>query len=400
MITTTIAWLDRSGAGVAHVGKKRVFVPRVLPGEEVQFELDAAGRVVPHTVKVLSPSPARRTPTCPVDASCGGCDWSHIAPEQRIAWMADRVKRSLQWEGPLLCVPSPLPHHHRARIKLQIRGTQVGYHAPRSHDLVPITSCEAARTEVNDALAPLLAWLADHPDHPFHEVEIRSDGRRAIYALGTRLPRAKWGRWAQAVAPLGDVAISGRAVCGDPSLVIDVGDRQVDAAPDAFYQVNLEGNAQLAAYVASEVRSVQPERLLDLYAGNGNLSLGLAAEGVPVLAVEREGASIRSAKARAEAQGLHRFQTLHVDARAFDPSREPFDVVITDPPRAGMGGVLSKVLRNRPRKVVYVSCHLPSLVRDLKGLAREGYRLTAARAFELFPGTHHVETVVSIARIR
>ena len=132
----------------------------------------------------------------------------------------------------------------------------------------------------------------------------------------------------------------------------------------------------------------------DLYAGIGNLTLPLAEGGRPVLAVEMEGQATHDLRARAPAH-VH-VQTGRVER--FDLSRHPFDLAVLDPPRAGAGEVMQRVLHNRPRRIVLVSCHLPSARRDVAVARKGGYRVGSVRCFDLFPDTHHVETVIALER--
>jgi 23S rRNA (uracil1939-C5)-methyltransferase len=283
-------------------------------------------------------------------------------------------------------VASPRPAGHRARIKLAIEGGRLGYRRPRSHDLVEVEVCRIARPEVHDAHLRLAAWLRDHPDNMLTAVELRSDGERVVYAFEGR---------ARGLEDLGDVAIGGRSLHGDPSLVLEVDGLGLRAGPSSFYQVNLEVNALLAAHVRAAVRARAPERVLDLYAGIGNLSLPLAAAGLPVVAVEAPGPGATDLAFNARA--IPHATVVAARVERFDPTVHAFDMVILDPPRAGAPGVLGRITRQRPRLIVYVSCHAPSAARDLKAL--EGYRISDVTCFDLFPDTHHIETVVLLERV-
>jgi 23S rRNA (uracil1939-C5)-methyltransferase len=116
------------------------------------------------------------------------------------------------------------------------------------------------------------------------------------------------------------------------------------------------------------------------------------------VAVEREGKAMADLRWTAENLGLTNITAVATPAERFDTSREPFDAAILDPPRKGAGPVLSRVLRNRPRRVVYVSCHIGTTARELRQVAQAGYRITDVRCFDLFPRTHHVETVITLDR--
>ena len=389
-----IEWLLPDGRGVGRGPHGLVRVVGAIPGDRVRArETDRRGRSVNAELEALiEPSEHRRSPPCPWDDACGGCDLSAMRVEARRAALAHMVGHTLGIDAPEV-IPSPRPTGHRARIKLAVDRGRLGYRASRSHELVEPHTCRIARPEVNAALASLReAELGDALDG-VRSVEIRSDGERAVYAFEGAASSAP-----AALAQLGDVAWNGRALSGDPTLELEVHDHRLRASPRAFYQVNLEANRLLVAHVVAEVLAQRPERLLDLYAGNGNLTLPLAsAAGVPVAAVEMEGASLQDLRHNAKRASL----PIEVHARRVekhDAGRTPFDVVVLDPPRAGAQGVLPRLFRQRPRAAIYVSCDIRSAQRDLKEARDAGYRIEAATCFDLFPDTHHVETVITLVR--
>lgn len=399
MPETTITWLNPDGSGGALDDAHRALtVPGTVPGDHVRWrELRVQKRrVVGELEAILTPSADRRTPSCPWDADCGGCDLSAFAPGARTAALAGVVARTLRLDDPPEVVPSPRATGHRARVKLSLMDGKAGYRAARSHDLVEIGHCAVARPEIGDAIAVLRTWLADGHEG-LTEVELRSDGTRVVYAFGSqgKVPRDTRER----LATLGDVAVDGRTLYGDPVLVLDVLGLPLRVGPRAFYQVNLELNVQLVAYVRDQVLAAAPERVIDLYSGIGNLGLPIAAAGVPVLAVERDGQALGDLRETAVQLGLTQIRALAVDAAKFDPSREAFDVVVLDPPRAGSGEVLSRVLRNRPRRVVYVACNIVAVRPEIQRAIKEGYRVSAVRCFDLFPDTHHLEAVITLDRV-
>jgi 23S rRNA (uracil1939-C5)-methyltransferase len=389
-----IAWLAPDGSGGGKTDDGRIVqVPGTIPGDVVTFEVvGKRGRtVLGQRVDLQTPSPGRRAPTCPVDAACGGCDLA-VFGAGRTEALATNVARSVGWDGVVPVVTGRSELGTRARVKLALGDGVVGYHGARSHELVDVHACEIARPEVVEALGRLRTWWADAPFEA-SEVEIRSDGTRAVFAFRGRRPRDR-----EIFAPLADVAVDGKAVYGDPTLRLPVAGLRLFASPTAFFQVHLELNEALVAYVGDRVREASPERVLDLYAGIGNLGLPLAASGIPVLAVERDGPAIADLERTAADHGIDRIRALALDARRFDPSREPYDVAVLDPPRAGAGDVLPRVLRNRPRRVVLVSCDVRAAGRDVRAAKKAGYRLTDVRCFDLFPRTHHLETVSVLDR--
>lgn len=378
-----LPWLLPTGEAAGKDATGRVHkVPKAVPGDVVRI---AEG------YPVERPSPDRRVPPCAWSDDCGGCDLDRLAPDARHRVLAQMIGRAFRWDATPQVVPSPRSTGHRARIKLAIQGARLGYRRARSHDLVAPDVCAIARPEVQAAHATLRDFVAEHPTEGLASVEIRSDGSRVIFAFeGDKVPRAV----REGIATLGDVALNGKRVAGDPVLTLTVLGHPLRARPRAFYQVNLEINELLAGHVRDIVRDRGAERLVDLYAGIGNLSVPLAAAGLPVLAVEWPGAGAADLADNAAAQPT--LTPLACPVERFDPSREAFDAVVLDPPRAGAKGVLRKLSRNRPRFIIYVSCHAPAAARDLGEL--RGYRLVDVTCFDLFPDTRHIEAVAVLER--
>lgn len=395
MRKAAIAWLGLDGTGGGHTEEGVVRIPGTLPGDEVTYTEQARkGHTVTGALQdILTPSPDRIPPPCLWDAACGGCDLAAMRQPARHAALSHAVARGLGWEGEVPVVASPRATGHRARIKLALEGNQVGYRSAGSHDLVTFDLCRIARPELMDALPRLRAWLTAHPDHGMQHVELRTDGERVVFAFGS--PKGKG--FLRDADGLGDVAVDGKAVAGTPVLALPVCGLSLQASSDVFFQVNLEINSLLVQHVMDAALAVKAERVLDLYAGIGNIGLPIAAQGIPVVSVERQGRAIADLKATAARLGLHQVESLSVPAERFDPSRTPFDVAVVDPPRAGAGAVLGRVLRNRPRRLIYVACHLPAAARDLRAHAKD-YRLSSVTCFDLFPETHHIETVMVLDR--
>jgi 23S rRNA (uracil1939-C5)-methyltransferase len=270
-------------------------------------------------------------------------------------------------------VPSPRETGARARVKLRVGpGGALGFHRPASHDFVEVPLDALARPEVVAAAAGLRGAL-----RAGREVEIRSDGARVVTVLEE-----------PADVP-GNVWAKGRALRGETGL--DVLGLRV--SPRSFYQVNLEVNARIVADVDALLAELAPARLLDLYAGIGNLSARAVRRGVPATLVEQDRSSAADA-----ARNLPAAEVLVQDAGKWVAGHRFFDVAVLDPPRAGAPGLLPKLLVTRPRAVLYLSCDPATLARDLRPALQAGYRLARVQPYDMFPGAEHVETLAVLVR--
>jgi 23S rRNA (uracil1939-C5)-methyltransferase len=166
-----------------------------------------------------------------------------------------------------------------------------------------------------------------------------------------------------------------------------------EAGSPAFAQVNAQVAAEMVDHVVALVG--EPRTAVDAYSGAGDYAARLAERGWKVTAIELDPAAC--AAARAAAQG--RFTVLEGRVEDRLPDVLPADLLIVNPPRAGLDPrVAQVVLEQAPERVVYVSCDPATLARDVAALG-DAYQLTSIRCFDLFPQTAHVETVVSLARV-
>lgn len=387
MTELDIGWLFTQGDGGARHGKRTVAVPGALPGERVKVKLPK-DRGPAELVEVVQASEQRREPPCPVDARCGGCDLSHAEPSARLGWLADSLARSLRLDS-LPVVASERPDT-RARIKLRVDGGRVGYRAARSHDLVAIDRCRIARPEVNAVIERLNA-LAPEAFAEVETIELRSDGERCVADVhGKRVSEALR-------EALVDVALNGRVVAGDPTLWLSVAGLSLRASPGTFFQVNAAVNEALVSWVVEQCAGATT--VADLYAGIGNFTLPLAAAGHSVRSVELNGPATHDLKASAEQAGLSdRIEAVIGNADRYDPTSAFVDAMVLDPPRRGCPELMRRIPTARTPRVVLVSCDPRSAMRDTQILAKAGYRLVSAQAFDLFVDSHHLELATCWAR--
>jgi 23S rRNA (uracil1939-C5)-methyltransferase len=283
-------------------------------------------------------------------------------------------------------VPSPRALGYRARVSLRPGPDgRLGYTRPGSHEHVAIGGCPAARPEIEE----VLGRLGPVP-MGVESVELRTDGTRVVCAASGR-----GGPW----APEGfdEAAWNGRPVRGTAEVVLTVAGIAHRLGPATFYQVNLEANALLVLALREAVLSRKPAGVLDLFSGAGNLSLPLAAAGVPVTLVDSAGPAVDDARRTARRHGLD-VLVLRSDALSHKAGERFFDVALLDPPRAGAPGLVAELVLTRPRAIAYVSCNPVALARDLRPALRGGYEVERLEAYDFFPQTEHVEVLCVVGR--
>ncbi len=317
--------------------------------------------------------------------------WVELPYADELAHKHSRVEAALR-HGRIAApvapvVASPLRTGARARISLHRGpGRRLGFFRPGTHDFVDPIADGSLSLLARPELVAAAEGLVGRPDLP-ESLELRSDGSRVVLVADCRLPAGAWGV----------EAASGRDQNhGNIHLFID----NLRVSPRSFYQVNLEVNRLVVAAVQAELRDSGAERLLDLYAGIGNLSVPAIRGGLPAVLVEEDRSSLGDARyntdRRAGVQGAA--EVVRLDLRRYEAGRWPFDVAVLDPPRSGATGLLPKLALTRPRTVIYLSCDPITLARDVATLLPAGYRIQKVQPFDMFPGADHIETLMVLRR--
>lgn len=421
------------GFGLARLADGPVVLVRyVLPGETVLARETARhrGYIEALPAEVLEASPDRLSPPCPWFATCGGCDFQHIEAAAQHRIKTEMVRESLARakvrvdDGvfrPLL--PSPLPYGYRFRIRVKI-GPQgaVGFYRTGSNELVQISRCLLATDALNHALTELRSSeilqktapglqeieLQQSPSddrvlavlHPHREAKnaksLFTSPATSLHSINEFL--IKKGKKIHSLASGSSTAVLSqnfdRRICGRAFTL--------SWSAGCFFQVNALHNQELAALVCRLYRQTGGRKVLDLFCGMGNFSIPIALCGAGMTGIEQNPESIRWAELNARQNGLHRcrFHTSDVGRylHSLSGRADRFDVVLLDPPRQGLGGHASALAGIGAHTILYVSCDPATLARDLAVLTICGYRLRSLTPVDMFPQTHHLESVALLEK--
>jgi tRNA/tmRNA/rRNA uracil-C5-methylase (TrmA/RlmC/RlmD family) len=378
------------GRVVARLSDGRVcFVHGGIPGEQLRIRLTAMKKSFAEAdlVEVLTASPDRLAPPCPIYGRCGGCQYQHVAYPRQVELKTRQLTDALQRIGGVRVSAidevhaSPSPWAYRNRIELHPAGKGYGFVTVDDHTILPITTCPIARPEVNAEIArlPSAAGLAEAT-----RVSIRwAPGNGAVTSLRETPEELPW-------------------------RLEHVGGKPYAVPTGSFAQVHTEVAEILFKLIGRWLSPLTAQRIIDAYCGAG--FLGLAVTDRPVLGLELDASSVEAARQNAETRGLaatHTYLAGNVDALleaqlapAAAGTAAPSTCVILDPPRAGCGaGTISALGRQKPAWLLYVSCDPATLARDLKVLMPLGYRVERTALLDMFPQTAHFESVVLLARI-
>lgn len=418
----TIESMAYGGKGVARHEGKVYFVSDAVMGDvlEARIVADKGRYAEAEVARLVTPSPHRGPAPCAYASDCGGCQWQGIPYDDQLAWKKSFVVSSLTRIGKLpdglevQILGSPTALDYRNRILLRIHVTEAGevragYFRRESRELVPITRCAIARPAVNRVVERIAAL----PLGSLPPMKIRCELQEILPEAGRDVVATVF------PAEGGDDAVNAfvnvlgampeihwvghvHALKDAPLVGYDEGQLTM---PGQFQQVNVAHNRTLKRLVKAMVDDAQPQRILDVFCGAGNLSLQLADGRRYVEGVELNRTAIAIARRSVDALMLSGATYLAGDAEKHlwkcARGGERFDLVILDPPRQGMYGGMVPLKKIAPKDVIYVSCDPTTLSRDLAYLMRKDlYRLESVTALDFFPNTYHVETVAHLRRTR
>ena len=430
----TIHAIAHGGEGIGRVleqaGDTRVwFIEGALPGDTVLAEATQikTRMIRGRKLELVVASPLRQEAPCALADSCGGCGWQHVRAEAQADLKAQIVTDLLRkFNVPIARVfASPAAEGYRRRARVHFEqgpgGLQLGFFGRGGHGVVDAGHCMVLDAPLRHALTKIRTVAAALPARG--ELHGISDGTRAILGLAAQ---AEIGGQRLAMPPLiGDTAalrerlqalldetLVGIVVAGpreglgvgESALELDASgpeDMSVRAGPFGFAQAQAEQNAALVAHVLGMAEGDRRRRGLELFAGAGNFTRGLARVTRELLAIETDAhgvAGLQRLSARIGVQGgarliVRREPAATALSRAAEAG-ERFELVVLDPPRGGLGtGPARDLARVARGRTIYIACDPATLARDLAVLTDAGHRVVDVSVFDLMPMTPEVEVV-------
>ena len=407
--------LITDGSGIGYQKGIVTFVPGLLPGEIGEIEVYEAKKKWQraHLQKITKRSLKRLNPPCSVFEQCGGCQLQHTTYKETLLWkqqwVADALTRIAKINveiKPTIGMSSPWRYRNKARLHREPTG-KLGYFKGKSKELVHFSDCLLLSERMNRWIRLTEGFLTEGYSE-IHTLTFRENTRgegllllegtptkalsvednpeffEALYKEGVR---SVWGTDSEGSLVL---------VWGEEAFRQTIHGISFNVSPLSFLQVNPLQTDVLYSHVLEGAALTGDETVWDLYSGIGTLSLALTAKAQKVTGIEENPYAVEDAIQNAvnnNAVGHVEFLKGKVESRMMKIDEQP-DVVVLDPPRAGVHPVVvQRLLELKPQRIIYVSCDPGTLARDLDVLTQGGYGVESVQPVDMFPWTQHVETV-------
>ena len=407
----TIARLAHRGDGIAETPGGPVHIPYALPGEAVDVDAQPGDPARRRLIRVEVASAERVAPVCPHFGTCGGCAMQHWADAPYREWKRELVIEAFRQAGLDAVVDAPIDAHGDGRRRATFharRGAanvlEVGFSAPRAHEVVPIDVCPVLAPSLAGALpaAHAIAAALDGARKPLDIQVTATDTGLDVDVRGSgELNSARTGSLARVAQAhrLARLTRHGELVAQQSAPTLTIGRARVVLPAGGFLQATAAGEAALAALVLEHTGGAKS--VADLFCGVGPFALRLA-ERSRIAAFDLDDSAVSALKQAANAiSGLK-----PIEAAARDLFRRPlmaselagFDAVVFDPPRQGAQAQAAELAKSKVPLVIAVSCNPATLARDAKLLV-DAYRLTRVTPVDQFRYSPHVEVVARFERV-
>lgn len=375
-----------NGLGLAFAENLTVFVSLSAVGDKLRVKLNQikGNTAFAEIVEIIGPSYDRVQPPCVYFGECGGCNFQQMnynaQLEAKVGIIRDCLHRiaKLDYDGeiPIIASPAEFGYRSRAQWHLDTRNRKIGYYKRNSRDLIDVRSCPIL-TPILENTLEITRKNLDWHNFWSEKAEIEAshgDGDEvSVYSP-------------EVIEPTNEISFSA------------FGERYFYSA-QTFFQGN---HFVVEKLLETALDGAGGETSLDLYCGVGLFTLPLAGKYARVIGVEEYGLAVDFARKNAENAQLPNIEFHTESVRKFLASAElgKVDFILLDPPRAGTEKeTIHNIIKLGAPHISYVACEPSVLARDLKRFAEHGYKIDSITALDLFPQTHHVETVVRLSRL-
>ncbi len=423
------------GAGVGRIGTYPVFIPNTVRGDYILCRIVKPGKTYAwgRCMEILEPSKERIEPLCHHFYECGGCSIMHMSEAERKYFKQDKVKNAFYKIAGIdvnvdeTVTDKKTGYRNKNQMPVSKNYVQAMYKT-RTNEKVEVPRCIIQDESAKRVTEITLSYLKEK-NIPLYEPTEKSGVVRHIYTRVSSLtgeilliivatekidlkglvPKLKNEKVAGIVLNINEKHTN--TILGEKSITVYgknyITDRlcgtDFDIYPDSFFQVNKFLTEHLYNKAVKLCNLTGKETVFDLYCGAGTITAALSKGAKKVIGVEIVPSAVKSARQSLERAGIENAEIYEGASEKVAPmlikGGEKADVVVVDPPRKGCGEeLLSAMCEMAPKRIVYVSCDVATCARDVKFLTEHGYKIEKATPFDMFPFTHHVETVALLVR--
>ncbi len=397
--THTIERFDNLGNGLVKVDGKVIFVSKAIPGDVVELKIikEKAKFAEAKVKKYIKRANNYQEAFCKHFYSCGGCDIQNILHQQELNYKEELIKR----EFPDLKINKIIydkdkAYRNKAVFHYEKKLDRLGFYEKGSNQVVSIGTCPLLKEEINEILKRLNSYFNKRNEN-VHTVTVRVSNKneKLISVYGS----IKQDNFIDTFHDIDSIYLNDECIHGKKYIIDNLMGYDFALSNDSFYQVNRFVTEKLYGEVTRHIKNKQVIRALDLYCGTGTISLLLSKYAKEVIAIDNNEESIDCANKNKKINKVDNVKFILGDASKETDNIKDVDLIVVDPPRAGLTShAVANLLKIKAKTIIYVSCNYSTLKKDLQSLSKD-YDTIEITPVDMFSHTYHVETVVLMSRV-
>lgn len=402
MNNVKITDIDFQGRGIARIDNVVTFVDNALKGEVVDIEIIKKSKKFyeAKVVDIKRKSSKRIESPCPYYDKCGGCDLMHTDYQSQLKFKESKVKTTLNKFANLSpkiesIIPSDEIFNYRNKITFHV-SNDIGFFEKKTNDFVKVDKCLICDQSINKLIKKLKKLELQYVTNIIVRSSKMTLEKMIIIEASKNIDTKVLENCGSVYLKIKDKYIH---KAGNKNIAEKMNDYIFYISPASFFQVNTFQAIKLYNKVKEYAQLNGNETILDLYCGTGTIGIYLAGNAKKAYGIEINEEAIKDANYNRKVNNIKNIEFFVLNANQFlNKIKDKIDVVIVDPPRGGLDKrTINSILKLNPAKMVYVSCDVATLARDLN-ILKENYDILKVTPVDMFPNTCHVETVVQLKR--
>lgn len=394
--------LDYFGYGIAHLDSKVIFIENALPGEVVSIEIikDKKNYSEAKVIEYIKKSKDRIDSICPYFPYCGGCNLLFYDYENTLRFKLNKVKElitknKIQFDKENLeIIKNEQPYFYRNKVSLKIINNKIGYYKDSTHELVEIKECKIAKKSINEIIKNYSLLHIENGN-----LTIRTNYNDEILLVietSEENYNIELGKLKEIVKLVG-IIYNGKTIYGDNFFYERIGGMLFKVSFNSFFQVNPFITSKLFGLLEDNIDL--NSKVLDLYCGVGTLSIVASNKAKEVYGIEIIKNAVMNGTFNANLNKCKNIEFMLGDvSKIISKINYNFDTLIVDPPRKGLDKNTIHFIKDKlPQKIIYISCDVSTLMRDLK-LLEENYIIKTYKILDMFSYTYHLESFVVLTK--
>ena len=368
--------LNNEGKGIAIYNKIVIFVDGALPNEEVKIRINKINKnyYEASLIDIIKKSDERVDIICPYYNECGGCNLMHINYNEQLNFKKNKNK-----------------------VVFKVVNNQIGFYKEKTNELIEIDNCFIIDDKINILLKNIKLFINKYQDNKINEIMIRVINNKIMISIDNINNDYKE-IFINNFKNINSIYIKNKLEYGEKVLIEKIEDLRFNISPKSFFQVNKQISEMMYKKAISYID--KSDTTLDLYSGTGTITMLLSKKCKKVIGIESVKDAVKDSNNNIKNNNINNVEFIcsKVENRIETLKKLNIDNIVLDPPRSGSDKkTLNSILKISPKKIVYISCNPITLARDYN-ILKQKYIIKEINAYDMFPNTYHVETVMVLER--